>query len=312
MNFNSINQSLYNKYCLNEAEQEEPSIGLDDLTDEDDLGIVLESDWKSLKETIEDNDLSAVIIPNNNSYFLILDNQATLLSIINLMDWFDEKDLNAYTNYNWGYSNQYTTCDGCGTLINYVSVPHNYLIDSKGNVYCEKCVRENPQTYIETLINSKERYNTILDEESLIDNGFELVQENESICMQEDIETLIEENPNSQFIFSYKGKDNHFKNPNAIYRRQVSEAVEIKDRYELYYINNSNNAFLLMTANNWSDINMKMKRIIEEKSQEQFTSNIKKIDFIDNLVIYDNNEKKTLPENNEIFKIKEKVIASLS
>ena len=64
--------------------------------------------------------------------------------------------LDFLTDDNWGYSDQYAKCNHCNCVIEYISTTSGISSDNywncNGELFCEDCIREEPDSYIEDKI----------------------------------------------------------------------------------------------------------------------------------------------------------------
>lgn len=120
--------------------------------------------------------------------------------------------------YQWGFRDEYSTCDRCGKVIrteadSYSWVPDFFVDYDNGEIICGDCVRENPKEYLETLYNNPEKANTILSAQDLIDNGFEKIDGDyedgwydKHDSPEEILNKALEAHPNGVFIFHISGQ----------------------------------------------------------------------------------------------------------
>lgn len=76
---------------------------------------------------------------------------------------------------NWGFSDEYTTCDECGDIIRTSATHYGWKPDywiNNGSICCGKCIRNYPEEYIEHLTNNYHAANTILNSEALEEYGY--------------------------------------------------------------------------------------------------------------------------------------------
>lgn len=81
-----------------------------------------------------------------------------------------------FGEWNWGYDDQYITCDFCGEIINLEDYGGDYWIDYEyyGGV-CGNCVRTTnraTEAYLEYLTNNPDAVNTLLDTGTLTEYGY--------------------------------------------------------------------------------------------------------------------------------------------
>ena len=90
-------------------------------------------------------------------------------------EWNDDC-INLATDDNWNYSDAGFMCSGCFRWYEFDDYYANYWVGD-GEIYCEDCVHDDPEGYIESLINNPKSANTILDMDELYDQGFEKLDE---------------------------------------------------------------------------------------------------------------------------------------
>lgn len=141
---------------------------------------------KLLKETINPQNLENCnawyqISKYNGEDFMIVDSWDDVIEIQKALDpsfepkdKYDTKVLDDYMP--WGFSDSYVVCDECGDVICTEPDSKHWKADffvSDNGIVCGDCVREDPQDYIEYLVNNPNNANTILDPSNLEDEGFE-------------------------------------------------------------------------------------------------------------------------------------------
>lgn len=140
----------------------------------------------------------------------------------------DERILDEVFGDDWGYSDEWTECSNCGHAIN--TMHDNLFVDYK-EIYCENCVRKEPDNYIKYLINDPQNANTILSDNELMKEGFEKLNAepfyNEYYDGQNDDPSIIldemqDKYPNGEFIFSVTGKSNPFITKFDIWGRNLN------------------------------------------------------------------------------------------
>ena len=117
-----------------------------------------------------------------------------------------------FGDWNWGYDDQYISCDFCGEIINLEDYGGDYWIDYDyyGGV-CGNCVRNASRAtlaYIEHLTNNYEAVNSLLPTDKLKEYGFiqlEGVYEWGSYGRRESprqiLDNLLAKYPSGEFIF---------------------------------------------------------------------------------------------------------------
>lgn len=92
-----------------------------------------------------------------------------------MQPWEQESDegyVNFATDENWEYSDESFICDNCGKLHRMETYGYaNYFCTDYG-IFCEDCIKEEPEPYIDYLINNPKSANTILTVKELNDRGF--------------------------------------------------------------------------------------------------------------------------------------------
>lgn len=90
-------------------------------------------------------------------------------------DW-NEDCINLATDDNWCYLDAGFCCEECYKWYRFDVYYANYWVGD-GFIVCEECVKENPEGYIDSLVNDPSRANTILSMDELYDQGFEKLDE---------------------------------------------------------------------------------------------------------------------------------------
>lgn len=139
----------------------------------------------------------------------------------------DERVLYEVFGDDWGYDDEWTQCSNCAHAIN--TMYDDFFVDYK-EIYCENCVRKEPDNYIKDLINDPQRANTILSDNELMKEGFEKLNaepfyngyydgqnDNPSIILDE----MQDRYPNGEFIFSVTNKGNPFTTKFDIWGRNL-------------------------------------------------------------------------------------------
>jgi len=124
----------------------------------------------------------------------------------------------------WGDSESWITCDSCGNAI-YLddSYTSDYYYPENGGIICGDCVRENPEEYVNHLINNDSDYNKLLDYSYFIDIGFESFYLGWLQGTRPEIlKKLLEKNPGGEFIFLNKD----YKNPKVLSRNVEEKTLE--------------------------------------------------------------------------------------
>lgn len=139
--------------------------------------------------------------------------------------WFD-----FLTDDNWGYSDQYAKCNHCNCVIEYLSTTSGISSDNywncNGELFCEDCIREEPDSYIEdkiinydTGVISPIPSDRIFSEKELEDFGFTKEIDNLEVGMygtydnpHEILNKLICEDKEADYICSIRSS-----NPFAVY-----------------------------------------------------------------------------------------------
>lgn len=77
---------------------------------------------------------------------------------------------------NWGFNDEYTTCQECNKVVrtspdSYSWLPQSAIVN-ECELLCSECIKADPQSYIEGLVNNPKKANTILNDEELEEQGF--------------------------------------------------------------------------------------------------------------------------------------------
>ena len=203
-----------------------------------------------ISQILNDNDdINANIYEKGNSeneqLLLVEDRKSaeklnTLIKdeIENLVDEIDKRDYDCFwldyaTEDNWTYYDEAYVCDECYKA--YLRREYNaceyadYYIGD-GWLLCGNCVKEQPDDYIQSLINEPTRANTILDYEELTSAGFEKVNDypfangwyGQQDSPKEIMAKAKQMKPKSQFIFNIRKNYNPFECEFDLYEREVS------------------------------------------------------------------------------------------
>lgn len=169
------------------------------------------------KSVLSDCDAWYVIAKYDGEDFMIVDSWEDVQKIQKCIDPnFEPKDRwdsSVLDNaINWGFSDSYTTCEECGDVICTEPDSKHWVADffvSDYGIECGDCVRNNPQEYIQSLINNPRNANTILDDSDLEYEGFEKLEGDYQSGWYdrhddpEDIlSDLLDKYPYGEFIFS--------------------------------------------------------------------------------------------------------------
>lgn len=134
------------------------------------------------------------------------------------------------TDGKWEYSDETFVCDGCGQLfrIDYYGYQNFYMGD--GFILCPDCMKEEPETYLETLINNYRNANTLLTETELEELGFEKIGEEyengwygRSDNPKEILDRILAEEPYTEVIFDITKTYNPFATRFTTYIRKREE-----------------------------------------------------------------------------------------
>ena len=183
-----------------------------------DKEFIKESLTESFDESVlSDCDAWYVIAKYDGEDFMIVDSWEDVQKIQKCIDPnFEPKDRwdsSVLDNaINWGFSDSYTTCEECGDVICTEPDSKHWVADffvSDYGIECGDCVRNNPQEYIQSLINNPRNANTILDDSDLEYEGFEKLEGDYQSGWYdrhddpEDIlSDLLDKYPYGEFIFS--------------------------------------------------------------------------------------------------------------
>lgn len=132
----------------------------------------------------------------------------------------DTRKLDEILDDKWGFSDMFTACYGCGELIDFGSSnPDDYGIVDNDGIYCEACIKQNPDDYLDNLINNPRRANTCLDQSDFESKGFEVVGDNFENGLYGRVDSpdkilkdLLAKYPDGEFVFDAK----HGRSPYAV------------------------------------------------------------------------------------------------
>ena len=95
-------------------------------------------------------------------------------------DVYDTSAIDKIFN-NWSFADEYDICNCCGKAV-YAQDPYkspDRWVDYEGcEILCGDCVRENPDSYIDSLVNNPKSANHLLKDEQLENLGWELQDTN--------------------------------------------------------------------------------------------------------------------------------------
>jgi len=114
--------------------------------------------------------------------FLILDTwddvreiQKRLNPDYHYRDKLDTSVIDEWTDGNWGFSNQFISCDRCNGVIDMNETPNVDYYINYNEFICGNCVRDKKaekEEYLEYIVNNPKRANTLLLDDDLIAAGF--------------------------------------------------------------------------------------------------------------------------------------------
>lgn len=163
-------------------------------------------------------------IKNNGSdddYFLIVDSSDDLNNLIMELGLTDENELSDMVD--WGFSDEWTTCDHCGRAIHTQAdsafwKPDFWADYDYGEMLCGDCVREDDPTkknYLDFLTNNPSHANTILSDKELRDAGYDKLNTEDYANgwygkkddPKEILKNALDESHDGEFIFSISSQN---------------------------------------------------------------------------------------------------------
>lgn len=134
------------------------------------------------------------------------------------------------TDENWVYSDESFICDGCGKLFRMEAYGYANYFCGDSFILCPECMKEEPETYLETLINNYHNANTLLTKEELEKLGFEQIGEEyengwygQSDDPKEILDRILSEEPNAEVIFDITKTYNPFATRFTTYIRKSED-----------------------------------------------------------------------------------------
>ena len=145
-------------------------------------------------------------------------------------DWYIELAVDG--DEHWAYDDQGFLCCECYKWHWYDNGGYgyaNYFVGD-GYILCEDCIKEDPEPYLESMINCPTKANTIFDSSELIDLGFERVNTTayangwygRSDDPKEIYDKAREEYPDAELLFSIKKTYNPFETEFYLFVRETA------------------------------------------------------------------------------------------
>lgn len=172
---------------------------------------------------LEDDGEGVRIAPDSRGHdFLILDGWDDVRTVESILDpkadigpdSMESGAIDRAFGGNWGFSDEYAVCDDCGTVIrtspDSYSWKPDFWLEAEEGYHCGDCVREDPDDYIEHLVDNPDEANTILSDDELRSRGFAKVNEdayeNGWYDRQDEPKDILAKamgkEPNAEFLFS--------------------------------------------------------------------------------------------------------------
>ena len=131
------------------------------------------------------------------------------------------------TDGKWEYSDETFVCDGCGQLFRIDHYGYQNFFMGDGFILCPDCMKEEPETYLETLINNYHNANTLLSKEELEKLGFEQIGEEyengwygQNDDPKEILDKILAEEPDAEVVFDITKTYNPFATRFTTYIRR--------------------------------------------------------------------------------------------
>lgn len=195
---------------------------------------------QAFEVAMRSGDVNCFIAPYDGEDFLIVESWEDVAKIQKLLDpsfeprgKYDTSVIDEFMP--WGFSEEYNVCNSCGEVVRTEPDSYSWTPDffiSNDGIYCGDCTRNDPQDYLETLINNPKVVNTILSESDLENAGFEKLDgdyesgwydRNDS--PQEILNDLMNSFPYGEFVFNITSKGQFAVNFD-VYGRGMDEEFE--------------------------------------------------------------------------------------
>lgn len=131
------------------------------------------------------------------------------------------------TDGKWEYSDETFVCDGCGQLFRMETYGYANYFCGDGFILCPECMKEEPETFLETLINNYHNANTLLSKEELEKLGFEQIGEEyengwygQNDDPKEILDKILAEEPDAEVVFDITKTYNPFATRFTTYIRR--------------------------------------------------------------------------------------------
>lgn len=121
----------------------------------------------------DENNMSSYFATYKGDLFLVMESWEEH----DKMEQFLGMDLETALDYNCGFCDEYTTCSGCGCVIRTYPDSYNWTADfavQNDGIYCEDCYDHDE--YIQDLVNNPNKANTLINEDELLERGFEKLE----------------------------------------------------------------------------------------------------------------------------------------
>ena len=143
----------------------------------------------------------------------------------------DESYVEFATEGKWEYYEEVYVCDNCYKVFRIEQYGYTNYFCGNGFILCPDCMKEEPETYLETLINNYRNANTLLTGEELEKLGFEQIGEEyengwygRSDNPKEILDKILAEEPDAEIVFDITKTYNPFATRFTTYiRRQKGE-----------------------------------------------------------------------------------------
>lgn len=156
-----------------------------------------------------------------DDYFIIFDSWGAVNKFVEELGLEDEDELSDLVE--WGFSDEWTTCDHCGRAIHTQAdgpfwKPDYWADYDYGEIICGDCVRGSEETkrnYLDCLTNEPKRANTILSNADLKSSGYDRLNTEDYANgwygrednPKEILKNALDENPNGEFVFSISSQN---------------------------------------------------------------------------------------------------------
>lgn len=114
------------------------------------------------------------LLKKAKGYFFVPDEVVEKFILSGLISKTETPSFETIIGCDYGFSDTYTTCHECNTAVRLYSSSsaREYFVFDDGSLVCEDCIAEEPEIYIEQLINNPSRANSMVNEALIIEEGF--------------------------------------------------------------------------------------------------------------------------------------------